>query len=242
LAIDDRELGERRVLVHEGQPARALARVPVWILVNQNTFSAAEALAFVLRSRERATLTGEVSGGGAHAGILLPLPGGYVVFLPMARASDAATGRSWETTGVVPDTRVAEGDALATAHLEALARLKAAGSEDVRRHLQWAEYFAKARHRPYVWAPSEMENLVGEYGTRRVSLQGEELVYQRGESAARRLVAIDEALLVVEGLRDFLLRVERDVQGRVVALVGLYRDGSTDRTPKSMSGQAPPHR
>lgn len=51
---------------------------PVYVLTGPDTFSGAEAVAFCLQNRRRATVVGERTGGGAHlsAGVYLPRASG----------------------------------------------------------------------------------------------------------------------------------------------------------------------
>jgi hypothetical protein len=77
--------------------------VPLFILTSDFTFSAAEAFAYNLQARKRATIVGEVSGGGAHPIQFMPLPNGFRVIMPNRRSYNEITKSNWEGTGVVPD-------------------------------------------------------------------------------------------------------------------------------------------
>jgi C-terminal processing protease CtpA/Prc len=98
---------------------------PMYLLTSQQTFSAAEAVAFCLQNRKRATVIGERTGGGAHlsSGILLSADFGLSV--PTGRAVDPLTGTNWEGTGVVPDIEVTAAEALAVAHAATLRQVLA---------------------------------------------------------------------------------------------------------------------
>ena len=88
----------------------------VFVLVNKDTFSAPEAVAYTLQTTGRATIIGESSGGGAHmldGGVALS--GGFTVYTPTKRPVSTITGENWEGIGVTPNIQVSGSDALTTA-------------------------------------------------------------------------------------------------------------------------------
>jgi C-terminal processing protease CtpA/Prc len=98
-----------------------LADVPVWVLVSERTFSAAEAFAYDLKHMGRGTIVGEVTRGGAHLVRGTDDPELHItVHVPFARAVSPVTGGNWEGVGVQPDLPVPAGEALAVAHAEAI--------------------------------------------------------------------------------------------------------------------------
>ncbi len=91
------------------------AEKPVYVLTSARTFSAAEEFTYNLQTRERATIVGETTGGGAHPGGTVRLPHDLSVFVPSGRAINPVTKTNWEGSGVVPDVQVAADDALEAA-------------------------------------------------------------------------------------------------------------------------------
>ena len=94
---------------------KRLLDVPLFVLISQNTFSAAEYLAYDLKVRKRATLVGETTKGGAHSVDLFPVGDQFEIYIPTARAINPVTGSNWEGTGVLPDVTVPSESALDTA-------------------------------------------------------------------------------------------------------------------------------
>jgi retinol-binding protein 3 len=92
----------------------------VYVLTSGHTFSGAEEFAYNLKNLKRATIVGEVTGGGAH-----PV-GGFAItphvgaHIPVGRAINPISGTNWEGTGVAPDIAVPQADALRTAQVLAL--------------------------------------------------------------------------------------------------------------------------
>ena len=93
--------------------------VPVFILIGPDTFSAAEAFAYDMQSRQRATLVGEPTGGGAHDTDLFVVDEQFEIYISTGRAVSPVTGGNWEGVGVQPDIRVPAGKALDAAVVEA---------------------------------------------------------------------------------------------------------------------------
>ena len=91
------------------------ASKPVFVLTGPGTFSAAEAFVYDLKARNRITVVGEKTNGGANPGGSHSLPGGLRVFVPAGRAINPVTRTNWEGTGVSPDVAVPADSAFAVA-------------------------------------------------------------------------------------------------------------------------------
>lgn len=92
---------------------------PVFILTSNQTFSAGEAMAFVLQYFKKATIVGEVTGGGGNICDLLKLNDHFMINLPVAYPSVPGTNKNWDGTGVVPDIKISSDKALEAALSEA---------------------------------------------------------------------------------------------------------------------------
>lgn len=95
---------------------------PIYVLTAGRTFSAPESFAYELQQTRRATIVGEVTGGGAHSGAWFPLDDRFSLFVPLSRYVSAVSGGDWEGTGVTPDVLCSAPEALAHAHRLALER------------------------------------------------------------------------------------------------------------------------
>ena len=92
---------------------------PVFILVNRNTASAAEAFAFVLQQKKRAKIVGENTAGAAYMNSWYAIDDENYVSVSTAAPSVPGTNISWELAGVQPDIKIKKGDALNAAVREA---------------------------------------------------------------------------------------------------------------------------
>lgn len=88
-------------------PARpAFPTQPIYVLTSRDSFSAAEAVAYELQLRGRATIVGEVTGGGGHPSAGMDLESDIVVIMPIGVMHAVIPGPGWEATGVKPDLAV----------------------------------------------------------------------------------------------------------------------------------------
>jgi len=105
-------------------PGNLLADKPVYILTSSHTFSGAEQFCYDLKMLKRATLIGETTGGGAHAGVFHRLDDHFGIGIPEATPINPYSPADWAEVGVRPDVKVPAADALATAQKLALAKLQ----------------------------------------------------------------------------------------------------------------------
>jgi len=80
--------------------------VPLFVLTSKRTFSGAEEFSYNMLTQKRATLVGEVTGGGANPGGGQFLNDRFSIFIPTGRAINPITKTNWEGTGVKPHIMV----------------------------------------------------------------------------------------------------------------------------------------
>jgi hypothetical protein len=96
-------------------PGTRLPTIPAYVLTAHRTFSGAEEFSNDLKTQKRATIVGEVTGGGAHPVDDHRIDDHFTIGVPSARAINPITKTDWEGTGVTPDVSVNAADALETA-------------------------------------------------------------------------------------------------------------------------------
>lgn len=106
----------------------------LYLLTSRDTFSGCEDLAYALKNNGRATLVGETTGGGAHAGSPHRLGPHFMMFVPSGRPINPITKTDWEGVGVTPDVAVDAKRALDVAHIAALKAMAA-----VERDARWKQ-------------------------------------------------------------------------------------------------------
>ncbi|WP_312900464.1 S41 family peptidase [Chryseobacterium taichungense] len=119
-------------------PAKRYLNKPVYIIIDDKTFSAGEEFTYDLQALKRATVIGKTSAGGANPGDEVKIKGQFVAFIPNGKAINPLTKTNWEGTGVKPDIENSEKDVLRETHIIALQDLVKTTSDK-----KLKEYFQK---------------------------------------------------------------------------------------------------
>jgi len=201
-----------------------LIDTPIYVLTSSDTFSAAEEFAYNLKNMKRATIVGETTGGGAHPVVLEHRRNAMVtVTVPHGRAINPITGTNWEGAGVKPDINVPAEKALIAAEIEARKALLAnAGSDEEKARHQWALETLEAYRHPVLLEPATLAGYTGQYGPRRVALEGATLTYQREGGVRYELVSMGEDTFAFRRGDEYVrFRVQfvRDDSGQVTHFV-----------------------
>jgi len=106
-------------------PGERLTTQPVYVLTSHSTFSGAEEFTYDLKNLKRATIVGEMTGGGAHPIRGMPIDAHFSIAVPVARPINPVTKTDWEGTGVTPDYKTSREEALPTAIKLAETKLQA---------------------------------------------------------------------------------------------------------------------
>ncbi len=110
--FDPRRVPTSRSWTSSPVPGSKLANKPVYILTSPITISAAEQFTYDLKMLKRATIVGEVTAGGAHAGVWHRIDDHYGVAIPENRAVNPYGQADWEAAGIQPDIKVSAAAAL----------------------------------------------------------------------------------------------------------------------------------
>jgi hypothetical protein len=100
---------------HSPIPGNTLADKPVYVLTSASTWSGAEQFSYNLKMLKRATLVGETTRGGSHAGVFHRIDDHFGVGIPEEKAMNPFGKADWEGVGVEPDVKVRAAEALETA-------------------------------------------------------------------------------------------------------------------------------
>ncbi len=196
--------------------------VPLYVLISARTGSAGEAFPYTLQGARRATIVGEASGGAANPGGMVPVGGGFAVFISQGSPRNPVTGRNWEGSGVQPDAATPWSEALDRAQALALERIVAA--DPSRRDAVWALEALTS-----TTAPGDLAPYAGVYGEAVVSVSGDGLAIARGRRPPILLRRLDGDNFTVVGDPSRRYRFTRDTSGRVMAFDGLSPNGPGPR-------------
>ncbi|HEY1580908.1 MAG TPA: S41 family peptidase, partial [Terracidiphilus sp.] len=92
-----------------------LADKPAYVLTSGSTWSGAEQFSYDLKMLKRATLVGETTRGGTHAGVFHRIDDHFGIGIPEEKPINPFGKDDWEGIGVQPDVKVKAADALETA-------------------------------------------------------------------------------------------------------------------------------
>lgn len=204
---------------------------PVYVLTSSYTFSGAEEFAYNLKNLKRATIIGEVTGGGANPGDVVPINDMFGVFIPTGRAINPYTNTNWEGTGVQPDVVISSDKALDKAMILALQnKLSKIKDEQEKKQLNW---YIESLQSAFI-APELGEDLklkfAGLYGDRNITIENGSLFYQRGKRAKYEMTYIGDNTFMFKELEYFRVRFESNSEGKITELTGIYDDGRTDKS------------
>jgi len=213
---------------------KKMTDIPIYILTSGYTFSAAEEFTYNLKTMERATIVGETTGGGAHPVERHVFDNLHVrISVPFGRAINPITGTNWEGVGITPHIEVPQEGALEVAHVEALKEiLKTVIDEDRKGGLIWTIANMEAMLNPATVDDATMQKYAGVYGPRTIMYENGKLYYQREGRPKFWMIPMTDDTFVFKEISYFRIRVEMDNAGNPTALVGLYDNGHTDRSPK----------
>jgi CubicO group peptidase (beta-lactamase class C family) len=167
--------------------------------------------------------------------------------LGMADRPDAAVALLERARATIDDPDAGLGEPLAMAYFRAgrlhdaagafTALAGEAGSPEGRKRLErsarWIEPLLEAREIPVRIPARELRGVTGRYGPRSITLDDGILYYQREGNPRHRLKPLGDDTFQPVGLETFRIRFDRGPEGRPTAIIGLYMDGSTDRSERS---------
>lgn len=218
-----------------GLPPVTLADVPLFVLVDGRSGSAAENMAFNLSRAGRATVVGETTAGAGHSSTSADLPDGFTMVVPIARVFDPRTGEGFEGTGVVPDVGVPSGEALLAAHgLAVEALLARAGDPRRAEELEQARALFAARSAPPLPA-GELEAYAGAYGNRRIRVAEGHLTLRRTDvpdAPELALLRTGPDRFVLEAMPEVRVEFVRDAAGTVTAIRVQQPNGAWEESPR----------
>ena len=209
-------------------PGKRLPEVPVYILTSSRTFSGGEDMAYSLKHHGRATIIGEITGGGAHPVTEL-LPGeGYILILPEGYPTHPVTNSNWEGSGVQPHIEISSENALETAHRLAIQNLYKNDENQGDAHiLNWYLQRLDAIYKPLKLKPSVLEKFTGVYRDYEVTLKAGSLILSRiGRRDNWVMVPFSENTFTAD--EDYNVRFEMSEDDSASALIWLGRDSSKE--------------
>lgn len=188
-------------------PAGRVHGKPLYVLINRQVGSAAEAFAYDVQQFRLGTLVGAATVGAANNNTFFPIAPGFMLSVSYGRPVHPVSGANWEGVGVSPDLAVDPATALDTATSQALAALLTRADADPvdRAGWEWAQAGVQARLHPATITPARLRALAGTYGGRRILLEEGGLIWRRTNGQTAKLTPMtDDGLFSVDGYADRL--------------------------------------
>ncbi len=173
--------------------------MPLYILTSKKTFSGGEDFSYGMQQAKRATIVGEVTGGGAHPTNSFSVGQGFIVHIPFGRSSNPVTKTDWEGTGVIPDVKVEAANALIKAQ-ELIFRERQANAQ-TEKEKQSMEYLINALYvnQDLGTLPlDQFEKFVGTFGPLVIYRDGNKLFCDISGNVSE-LMHISNNLFVLDG-------------------------------------------
>jgi retinol-binding protein 3 len=212
-------------------PVTRRPEVPLYILTSGRTFSAGEALPYILQQHGRAIVVGETTAGAGNHNTFVNVGEGLTASISIGLTHHPVSGTNWEGTGVVPQVSVPASDALRRAHMEAL-RALATSSKDPRRKAG-LETEAQALEWSGTGA-ADLQRFAGVYGERRFAVEDGVLQMIRGSQPPQSLQQIGEATFRLRDLARY--EFETDGEGTIIAVTATGPNGVPERVSRSGGG------
>lgn len=112
-------------------PGTKLPNIPIYVLVNSRSASAAESLAYMLKHLKRATIIGEITAGAGNGAMTHRINNRFTVTIASETTINAITKTSFEQVGVIPNIKTSSDEAFSKGYFLALNYLKENNSEKI---------------------------------------------------------------------------------------------------------------
>jgi hypothetical protein len=195
-------------------PAGRLQAKPLYVLINNQVGSAAEAFAYDVQQFHLGTLIGATTAGAANNNEFSPIATGFMLSCSFGRPVHPVSKSNWEAVGVKPDVATNPTQALDVAQSLALARLleRTDAAPADRADWEWVRPAIEAKLHPAMLSQARLRQLAGQYGPQRVMWRDAALHYVRRNGQLARMIPLTaDGLFTVEGYDDqFHIRLTGD--------------------------------
>ncbi|MEO8344276.1 MAG: S41 family peptidase [Betaproteobacteria bacterium] len=184
-----------------------LKGIPLYVLVNKRSRSAAEAVAYTVKQFKLGEVVGERTEGAAHFSEDAAIAPFYRLSVPSGRTEDPISHTDWEGTGVAPTIASTSLEALDVAYASSLKRLIASATDpEEKNFLVWAHDGLAAKTTELVPHRAQLSSFTGKYGAASIVQREDGLWYITPSGAEKKLKPLGKANLF-EDEEDDTLRV-----------------------------------
>jgi len=203
----------------------SLINVPLYIIVNERTASAAEIITNTFIETKRAKVVGNLTWGGAHACSLVILNEAFALQLPFSELTGPVSKTNWEAKGIEPHiTKAAENIIDNVHHLAVSYLLDNAAMAKAKRKYKGILKSIEAKFNDDLPNFSEY---TGNYGSRKFELKNDELYYEKIGGRPIKLVHVSGDEFVLQSNRFETVYFNRSKRGSVYAANFIKSTGDT---------------
>jgi retinol-binding protein 3 len=149
--------------------------IPLYILVSNNTSSAAEGFAYTLQQYNRAAIVGEQTKGEGNPGELFAINEFLYMMIPTIESLNPITGKGIDGIGVTPDIKISSNKAYIKALLEICRQLaKTISNKELIQLYEWQIPYLENELNPEPLTKTIINALVGDYD------EGRKIVCENG--------------------------------------------------------------
>jgi hypothetical protein len=202
--------------------------MPLYILANERTYSAAEEFTYDLQSLHRAIIIGKTTGGAAHWVTSNSIGNGFIGNIPFRKAVNPYTHANWEKVGVKPDVNGSDENALDLALLTAYKNIINTSKDFVVINpAKWCLTPLDAKLRHFELNTTTLKTYAGNYSGRLITLKNSRLYFTDVNGYKIGLIPISPTAFTFTN-NDRHIEFSLAANGKVIELAFIYPDGRVD--------------
>lgn len=209
----------------KGNGPENLQKIPLYVLINEKTASAAEIITNTFMETKRAKVIGSLSWGGAHACSMVILNNAFVLQLPFSKLAGPVTKTNWEAKGIEPNITKAPKNIIENVHHLAISDLldKTKNAKTKRKY----KGILRSIEAKFKEEVPNLNDYVGTFGGYQFQIENEQLFYNRVGGRPIRLLPIKEDEFVIQNNRFEIVFFNRTKKGNVYAANFVKASGDT---------------
>lgn len=205
----------------------SFSTMPLYILVNGYTYSAAEEFAYDLQNLHRATIVGEITGGAAHPVAPINISNGFFGNIPYARAINPVTKKNWEGIGVKPDISVYTNSALDAAILSFYDRqISISKDSGIVKTAKWMRIIVNSKLHPFSISIVALKTFVGNYNGRLITFENSQLYFTATTGNKTVLIPLSQTVFTNNNRR---IEFHQNNKKNIIEMDLIYEDGHIEK-------------
>lgn len=170
--------GKLRYPAEDQKGPENLKHIPLYVIVSENTASAAEVLTNSLKENRRATIIGSTTWGGAHACQMEIINDGFALLLPFSEILGPTTEKNWEGIGIVPDIVKSSNNIIDNVHHLAISDMLSKTTNPKERY-KYTGILKAIESKFYKDGDSNLDEYAGTFGYLKFYIENDQLFYLR---------------------------------------------------------------